>query len=157
MTGGSFLAEGVDAPALLSTSRYFKVVQPGTVGVLELSILDPKLKFKVVRVKPGAPKSIVVKLKDFKLTKTNYATVVLGRDPETGMWVLFTAHPGNPVAPGVLSDLLASQLEALEKPTLKNLQKMLGEHNQVLKYVKVEAPVKLKVAKQLKPDRAAHR
>ena len=93
-------------PEGLPEALYFKVDNiKGRLGIIQIAQLNPQLKIKVMQEKEGAPLSYSVVLEDSKdaYPETDFATIIIGRDPGSDKDELWTIHPGAPIRP-VTSD-----------------------------------------------------
>ena len=98
------LADGVPASALLEHCRYLRVPAAGRMGLLDAAALPADTPVQVIRTKPGAPCSLVVRAD--RGDTVDYATVIIGpNEPQPGdppastREMVWTAHPGPPIRP----------------------------------------------------------
>jgi len=103
-----FIALGVNPESLLTFCRYLKVNTGGEIGIKSTRDLSPDTKVKVIRMKRGAPCSLIIESNDFP--KTDFGTIIIGPneksettlpdDPEQSTEeMVWTVHPGLPIRP----------------------------------------------------------
>lgn len=104
---------GADAGAFMPSERgvrYLLVRVAGEVGLVQASSLPSTAQVTARATKPGVPCSLTVA--GVPRQTSEIATVILGPDPEAPeSTVLYTAHPGLPIAPA--QDEVATDGEVL--------------------------------------------
>ncbi len=97
-------------PADLPEALYYKVDGiEGELGIEQLGKLSADTKVIVKREKGNriegdrnyAPASLIAVIEQRELPKTDFATVIIGRDPGTDHDDLWTIHPGPPIRPSL--------------------------------------------------------
>ena len=127
--------KGPGAPEGLPEALYFKVDGiRGTVGILQLSELDPTTRVDVLQEKEGVPLSYSAHTDSMDaLPRTDFATIIIGRGGD-GKDAVWTIHPGAPIRPTVI--------EGFEHGQTVTVQELLDAGVSTYSYIKLLPPEK---------------